>query len=116
MSGASSDSGLYETQYEALRAQMLGSTTIRGLGLAVLLQTGIAGWLRAVGTCANACAAETTRAPRPVSSHEDQATVSLERTPVTAMMSPTAYAEAARLIASLVLSGHQVPGPFRASP
>jgi len=49
-------------------------------------------------------------------SNHDPATVALVRPPVTAMLSPTAYTEAARLIASLVLSGYPVHGPFRASP
>ncbi|PYR36700.1 MAG: hypothetical protein DMF90_09160 [Acidobacteria bacterium] len=86
------------------------------MGLAILLQTGMAGWLRAVGTCANACPAGTTRTARSMVSNHDPATVALVRPPVTAMLSPTAYTEAARLIASLVLSGYPVHSPFRASP
>ena len=107
---------MYETQYEALRAQVLGATALRGIGLAILLQTGMVGWLRAVGTCANAWSAGTTRSPRSMASTHDAAIGPLVHMPVTAMLSPTAYTEAARLIASLVLSGYPVQGPFRASP
>lgn len=107
---------MYETQYEALRAQVLGSSILRGVGLAILLQTGMAGWLRAVGTCANACPAGATRTARSMASSHDPATIPLVRMPVTAMLSSTAYTEAARLIASLVLSVYPVQGPFRASP
>jgi hypothetical protein len=106
---------VYETQYEALRAQVLGSSIFRGVGLAILLQTGMAGWLRAVAPCAHACPAGATRTAQSMASSHDRATVAPVRTPVTAMLSPTAYIEAARLIASLVLSGYPVPGPFRAS-
>jgi hypothetical protein len=107
---------VYETQYEALRAQVLGSSILRGVGLAILLQTGMAGWLRAVGTCANACPAGATRTARSMASSHDPATIPLVRMPVTAMLSSTAYTEAARLIASLVLSGYRVQDPVRASP
>src|SRR5262249_31228976 len=113
---SSSEPSVYETQYEALRAQVLGSSILRGVGLAILLQTGMAGWLRAVGTCANACPAGATRTARSMASSHDPATIPLVRMPVTAMLSSTAYTEAARLIASLVLSVYPVQGPFRASP
>jgi hypothetical protein len=106
---------VYETQYEALRAQVLGATALRGIGLAILLQTGIAGWLRAVSSCANACPAGATRACRPIAT-DASALVPVLRQPEAAMLSPTAYTEAARLIAGLVLSGYSAPGAFRASP
>ena len=107
---------MYRTQYQALRAQVLGSSLLRGVGLAILLHTGMAGWLRAVGTCADACPAGATPTARLMASRHDPATSPLVRMPVTAMLSPTVYTEAARLIASLVLSGYPAPGPFRASP
>jgi len=104
---------VYETQYEALRAQVLGATALRGVGLAILLHTGIAGWLRAVGTCVNASPAGATRACR-ITATDDRATPVVCQS-VVAMLSPTAYTEAARLIASLVLSGSAVRSPCRAA-
>jgi hypothetical protein len=94
---------------------MIGSTTgHRGVGLAALLQGGVAGWLHAVGTCAIALPSGAASATRPVSPIDREAS-GLARTSVTPMMPPTHYIEVARLIASLVLSGHPVHGPLRVS-
>jgi hypothetical protein len=112
---SSSEPTLYETQYEVLRSQMIGSTTgHRGIGLAVLLQAGMAGWLHAVGTCATALPSGAVSASRSISP-PDQASM-VARTSATPMMPPTQYTEVAKLIASLVLSGYPVHGPLRASP
>lgn len=91
---------------------MLGTTALRGVGLAVLLQSGVAGWLRAVSTCAHACPAGTTRVSPSVVSHLDPPTADSPVGPSgIAMLSPTAYDEVAKLIASLVLSKHQPQKP-----
>ena len=95
---------------------MLGATALRGVGLAVLLQTGLAGWLRALGRCAHACPATVTRVSPLVASLRDPPTAASRVGPsAIAMLSPTAYDEVARLIASLVLSRHQPSGPDHAS-
>lgn len=93
---------------------MIGSATgPRGIGLAVLLQTGLCGWLRAVRIGADD--------PHPERLSTDGGTpdrpltppVSVLRGPLTAVMPQAQYTEAARLIASLVLSGRTGPGPLR---
>jgi len=90
---------------------MLGTTALRGVGLAVLLQTGLAGWLRAVSTCAHVGSAGTTCSP-PSQPPPDLPTASARvGPPALAMLSPPAYDEVARLIASLVLSRHQPQKP-----
>jgi hypothetical protein len=95
---------------------MLGAAARRGVGLAVLLQSGVAGWLRAVGSCAPGCPAATTRVSPPVVSPLDPPTTASRGCPSgIAMLSPTAYDEVAKLIASLVLSKHQLQKPCRAS-
>jgi hypothetical protein len=95
---------------------MLGATALRGVGLAVLLQTGVPGWLRAVDRCAHTCPAAGSRGSASVPADPDPPTASsrVDR-PAIAMLSPTAYDEVAKLIASLVLSRHPPPGPSHAS-
>jgi len=95
---------------------MLGATALRGVGLAVLLQTGVAGWLRAVDRCAHTCPAAGSRGSASVAADPDPPTASSRVDhPAIAMLSPTAYDEVAKLIASLVLSRHPPPGPSHAS-
>jgi hypothetical protein len=48
---------------KTLRSHMIGSTAAiahRGIGLALLLHTGVPGWLRAVGPCVSVSHAEST--------------------------------------------------------
>lgn len=87
--------------------------THRGIGLATLLQTGVPGWLRAVGPCVSASHAESLPTDR--ASDQDHAPMPMPMphglTPL--VMPPAQYTEAARLIASLVLSAHAMHGPLR---
>lgn len=107
---------MYATQYEALRSQMLGETPcLRGIGLAALLQSGLAGWLRAVGSCVSADslgAVSANRSPAPAPADPS----AMAHPVMTGLMPSTHYTEAARLIANLVLSAHPGPEALRASP
>jgi len=91
------------------------ATGPRGLGLAVLLQTGLSGWLRAVSTSVGAVHIERAHVggtpDRPL-------TPSIAVVPgaLMAMLPPNQYPEATRLIASLVLSACAGPGPLRGGP
>ena len=95
---------------------MVGTTTAiahRGIGLATLLHAGVPGWLRAVGTCVSGVPAEETTPDRDRASDHGRASIPRPHGLTPAMMSPAQYTEAARLIASLVLSVHAVHGPLR---
>ena len=95
---------------------MIGSTAAiahRGIGLAILLHTGVPGWLRAVGTCVSVPHAESTTTGRERASDQNHAAMSMAQGLTLSMMPPAQSTEAARLIASLVLSAHAGHGPLR---
>ena len=89
------------------------ATGPRGIGLAVLLQTGLAGWLRALRTSAGASPPARLSADGGLPDRPLAPSVPVGPGPLTAVMPPAQYAEAARLIASLVLSARTLPGPLR---
>jgi hypothetical protein len=109
-----SDSRIPDTQYEALRAQMIGSTPstpttpVRGVGLALLLQQGVAAWLQAVGICLSSSPPGIGTAPHVTTSdHHDAALHLPSRSPADVI--PWAqHAEVATLLAGLVLSARPV--------
>jgi len=93
---------------------MIGTTAAiahRGIGLATLLHAGVPGWLRAVGTCVRVAHGEATTTGRDRASDQGHAPMPHGLTP--SVMPPAQSTEAARLIASLVLSAHAVHGPLR---
>lgn len=95
---------------------MIGSTAAiahRGIGLALLLHTGVPGWLRAVGTCVSVPLAESSTTGRDRASDQDHAALPMPPGRTPSVMPPAQSMEAARLIASLVLSAHAVHGPLR---
>jgi hypothetical protein len=104
---ATPDRDLYEAQYEALRSQMIGTAGAapRGVGLALLLQQGLAAWIAAVQRCAPSCPPVVV-ADKPTgrADHDDSAAVA-GTIPVDVL--PRAqYPEVTRLLAGLVLSAH----------
>jgi hypothetical protein len=73
---------------------MTGSTSQRGVGLAALLQSGLAGWLRAVGTCVSAVPSAAISTSR--STAADEASSTTATSPM-GLMPSMHYTEAARL-------------------
>jgi hypothetical protein len=99
---------------------MIGSpgmaTGPRGIGLAVLLQTGLSGWLRAVSTSVGAAHPER---PRVTGRPADSLRPSIAVVPgagTALLLPPHQYTEATRLMASLVWSACAAPGPLRGGP
>jgi hypothetical protein len=95
---------------------MIGSPAVvtgpRGIGLAVLLHTGLAGWLRAIRTGVGAARPERTRM---TGSPSDPflPSIAVGAGAGTALLPPQQYTEATRLLASLVLSACAGPRPGR---
>ena len=95
---------------------MIGTTAgiaHRGIGLATLLQAGVPGWLRAVGRCVSVAHGEVTTAGRDRGSDQGHAPMPMPHGLPPSVMPPAQATEAARLIASLVLSAHAMHGPLR---
>jgi hypothetical protein len=90
---------------------MIGTTAAiahRGIGLTTLLHAGVPRWLRAVGTCVRVAHGEATPTGR-----EGHAPVPMSPGLTPSVMPPAQSTEAARLIASLVLSAHAGHGSLR---
>jgi hypothetical protein len=98
-SGSQIRARTYEA-YEAVRAQIIGSAVaapVRGVGLALLLQHGVAAWLQAVCTCIIPSSA-VTATPSRVTTDDEPRTRSLDAIP------SEQHAEVTTLLAGLVLS------------
>jgi len=90
--------------YEVLRAQMVGSPAtapVRGVGLALLLQQGMAAWLQAVSTCIGPSPPGSTTSSD-VTTFDDHDR--LPCGPRADVIPWTKHAEVATLLAGLVLS------------
>jgi hypothetical protein len=109
---APNDSRIPDAHYEALRAQMIGSTAtapVRGVGLALLLQQGMAAWLQAVRTCISPSPPGVPTAPDVTPSDDDQhAALPVSRGPRADVIPWAQHAEVATLLASLVLSARSM--------
>lgn len=100
---AARDSRIPEVHYEVLPAQMVGAPATapaRGVGLALLLQQGVAAWLQAVSTCISPSPPGSTTVPR-LTTSDDQDPLPGPRADVIPW---TQHAEVATLLAGLVLS------------
>jgi hypothetical protein len=87
---------------------MIGSTAtspVRGVGLALLLQQGVAAWLQAVSTCTSS-PSRPGLAPTPheTTSDDQTAPLSVSRGPRADVIPWAQHAEVATLLAGLVLS------------
>jgi hypothetical protein len=99
------DAAEYTLQYELLRLQIIGTGgQARGIGLALLLNEGMPGWLRAVERVLPSSLAPRKANPANVTPHE----VSMENVAVPAWPSIVQRHEVAALLANLVLSTHPV--------
>jgi hypothetical protein len=86
---------------------MIGSTAtapVRGVGLALLLQQGVAAWLQAISTCISPSPQALAPAPPDTTSDDHHAAVPVSRGPRADVIPWAQHAEVARLLAGLVLS------------
>ena len=86
---------------------MIGTTAtapVRGVGLALLLQQGVAAWLQAVSTCISPSPSGSATVPAATTSDDPDAPFPLPRGPRAGVIPWAQHAEVARLLASLVLS------------
>lgn len=104
----------YAVDYERLRSQIVGPAppgAVRGVGLALLLRDGVTAWMRAVQMTAGA-ASHVTVTRSPSADGERRTTVlTVGSGRCVEVIPPTHHAEAARLLAGLVLSarvGHRL--------
>src|SRR5688572_1656212 len=106
-SPVTSDPDVYAAQYEVLRAHMIGQAgaASRGVGLALLMQHGLAAWMGAVRNCTSPArpVVPTGRTGLPRSTDRDIAAAVPQRLPAD-VLPPTLYTEAASLLAGVVLS------------
>src|SRR5262249_54023427 len=108
---APNDPQMYETHYEAVRAQVIGTgVPLRGVGLAVLLQEGLASWILALRVCISWSRLPVTAATVLVRPGCDE-TATITSGLHTDLLSAAQYTELAQLLASLVLSARPLPQP-----
>ena len=91
---------------------MIGSTAtspVRGVGLGVLLQQGVAAWLEAVSTCISPSPAGIAPATSVTTSDDQPAPLPVSAEPRRDVIPWTQHAEVATLLAGLVLSVRPVP-------
>jgi hypothetical protein len=98
------DNTQYTVQYEMLRSQVIGSggDQARGIGLALLLNDGMPGWLKAVeGVLRTSPSSQVVDSPNAAQSKDSTESIS-----VPVWLSIVQRHEVATLLASLVLSIH----------
>jgi hypothetical protein len=98
------DNAQYTVQYEMLRSQVIGigGDQVRGIGLALLLNEGMPGWLKAVeGVLRISLSPQAVDSPSAAPSNSSTESIS-----VPAWLSIMQRHEVATLLASLVLSIH----------
>ena len=86
---------------------MIGSTAIapvRGVGLALLLQQGVAAWLQAVSTCISPSPQALAPTPPDTTSDDQHPGLPVSRGPRADVIPWAQHAEVATLLAGLVLS------------
>jgi hypothetical protein len=86
---------------------MIGATAtapVRGVGLALLLQQGVAAWLQAVSTCISPVPPGLAPAPRDTTSADQNAPLAVSRGARADVIPWAQHAEVATLLAGLVLS------------
>ena len=86
---------------------MIGATAtapVRGVGLGLLLQQGVAAWLQAVSTCISPSRSGLASAPHDTTSADPHAPPPVSRGARAAVIPWAAHAEVATLLAGLVLS------------
>ena len=93
--------------YERLRSQIVGPAppgAARGVGLALLLHDGVTAWLRAVQMTAATAFPVTLTRSRSAGDEPRETILTVADGRVVDVIPPTHHAEAARLLAGLVLS------------
>lgn len=91
---------------------MIGSTVttpVRGVGLALLLQQGVAAWLQAVSSCISPSPPGIAPATSVPASDDRAAPLPVPRGPRVDVIPLAQHAEIATLLAGLVLSARPVP-------
>jgi len=90
---------------------MIGATAtapVRGVGLALLLQQGVAAWLQAVSTCISPLPPGLAPTPPETTADDQHAALSVSRGPRCDVIPWAQHAEIATLLASLVLSARSM--------